>query len=694
MPHTPSEDGTGISRVESWQDDTLSIISSTSRTPPKQPSQSSPAKSKSPIRIKASPTAIKKNKIANKTPPSAGKMVVTKVVGYQWVRLELMQWELAFQIQVLLVMPTQQQQQQQVEEWSILRTANDIQTLLTSFQKKNTGTSELALKLDQQIERMTALPRLHTSSSLSKENLSKAVSTVDAMMRFLCMEAVLVNSSAMKGFLGLQTSATKSSSKATFWRYHQPAALASQRKRTILHQSIGQYVKEWLQQHLKQQKKRQEQQSTLQFQLLCWYLRLPQPSTTYLGMALLSLWISSSILPSLNRFIRKYQVVPFVALRLDALILSWCATAALGYWHRAVAPHDDQHGDLARHGGHTIPSDKTATPTASGATSSNALGPSDSGSRSKVDKRATSIQNKSLMDSDTDVGADSEDQITEENDDDDEDGEEHIDSDTEALQSANSFVLQTQDSRLSSPLPEYDLSRNIKDSCWSKPKDHIFNVRGPKYLTDRVKLPSAKASFTCQGVDMWITDNPERHIARHPSVLGGRLATMKEDMFLVNFLLPFGNFVSYFSIPPLDQFATPQLADVWTRFIQGDQQYRDARLKLLPVVVDGPWIVRAAVPGTSPALLGKAIPLQYFFTQKEGGRSIYEVDVIITASSIAKGILSVVKGHAKALSISFAFIIEAACEKELPEAVLASVQMNALHLEDCPLLPDCNLDAF
>jgi Protein ENHANCED DISEASE RESISTANCE 2, C-terminal len=121
---------------------------------------------------------------------------------------------------------------------------------------------------------------------------------------------------------------------------------------------------------------------------------------------------------------------------------------------------------------------------------------------------------------------------------------------------------------------------------------------------------------------------------------------------------------------------------------------RDARLKLLPVVVDGPWIVRAAVPGTSPALLGKVIPLQYYSTHKENGRSIFEVDVIITASSIAKGILSVVKGHAKALSIALAFIIEAAEEHELPETVLASFQINSLHLEDCPLLPDCNLDAF
>jgi hypothetical protein len=61
--------------------------------------------------------------------------------------------------------------------------------------------------------------------------------------------------------------------------------------------------------------------------------------------------------------------------------------------------------------------------------------------------------------------------------------------------------------------------------------------------------------------------------------------------------------------------------------------------------------------------------------------------VIITASTIAKGILSVVKGHTKSVSIAFAFIIEAAEEEDLPETVLCTFQVNALHLEECTLLP-------
>ena len=290
------------------------------------------------------------------------------------------------------------------------------------------------------------------------------------------------------------------------------------------------------------------------------------------------------------------------------------------------------------------------------------------------------------------------------------DDEDSSDDGDDLPESEDSLLLEDE-YRLSSPLPQYSVGKKeeeeITESCWSVPPDNtIFRVRGNNYLQDRIKVPSGPSPFVCRGVDVWMTDNPQRHIARHPSVLGGKLGD--EDTFLVNFLLPFGNFVSYFSVPPLSEFPNDKLRLVWERFLQGDQQYRDARLKLLPVVMDGPWIVKAAVGnGTAPALLGKVIPLQYFFKERvpakdgsnndkastKGSAAVYEVDVIITASSIAKGILSVVKGHTKALTIAFAFIIEAAEQEELPETVLCAFQVHALHLEDCPILPDCNLDS-
>ncbi|KAL7433233.1 hypothetical protein ACHAXM_003472 [Skeletonema potamos] len=245
-------------------------------------------------------------------------------------------------------------------------------------------------------------------------------------------------------------------------------------------------------------------------------------------------------------------------------------------------------------------------------------------------------------------------------------------------------TLITESLTLSSPLPQYPDNGGI--TCWSRPSHELFKVRSATYLEDRVKTTSAPAIFQCRGVDIWITDNAERNIAKHPSVLGGKLG--EEDTFIANFLLPFANFVAYFSVPPLEQMP-PHVARVWTKFVKGDQQYRDRKLKMLPIVIEGPWIVQKAVgPGTAPAMLGRDLPLQYYFTEPtETKKGVYELDIHVASSRIARGILNVVKGHIKTLTLAFAFIIEASEEADLPEQVLATFQVHSLHLEDCPNLP-------
>lgn len=242
---------------------------------------------------------------------------------------------------------------------------------------------------------------------------------------------------------------------------------------------------------------------------------------------------------------------------------------------------------------------------------------------------------------------------------------------------------------LLSPLHPYNGTIN----SWSEPQASLFKVRGTSYFVDRVKIPSGPAAFPCRGVEIWLADNPLRHIARHPSMLGGKLGEV--DTFLVNFLLPFGNFVSYFTMTA-DCDLPVHVQEAWTKFRKGDQQYRDARLKLLPLVIEGPWIVKTVVGnGSAPALLGKVVPLQYFFTEPSPTcKSVFEVDVIISASNIAKGILNVVKGNTKHLTLAFAIIIEAAETSELPECVLCAFQVHSLHLDLCPRLTECDPDCM
>lgn len=46
------------------------------------------------------------------------------------------------------------------------------------------------------------------------------------------------------------------------------------------------------------------------------------------------------------------------------------------------------------------------------------------------------------------------------------------------------------------------------------------------------------------------------------------------------------------------------------RFIYGDDKFRNERLKLIPRVMEGAWVVQRAV-GTVPVLLGKAVKVRF-----------------------------------------------------------------------------------
>lgn len=584
-------------------------------------------------------------------PTKPGKVVVARVVDYRLVRVPSgpssrnsaqpsmlsipfpwlgLNFVIAFEIHTLLI------QDQVVDQHKLLRTSQDLSVLLQALP----SSPPRLVRLCQQ------LPR-------NGQDLEKNVSIVDSIVRSLVLDAAIVNSSAMKQFLGLTASGVKSigsniDSDPPFWFMHDNRAVL-RRTTTELTESAEEYVRRWLQERNRKRTKNDSWALRL-YQRAC-SVRSSQVRQRHLVYTATAFGISAVVVPYCT--VQVWRVMPRFSIRLDVLVGSWFTAAYLGRRYEqqqqsSSLPKALPHRRRERH----------------------AL----SAPRRIDDTEYNAAEN--LKEHDTS-------QSTNDDDDGDEsDGEEPVideDFDDKGLQQG----------RLSSPLPEYP--SNQGQSCWSIPPSDIFYVRGPNYLEDKVKIPSDPGPLTCRGVDVWLTDNPVRHIARHPSILGGKLND--QGTFLVNFLLPFGNFVSYFSIPPLHEFPS-KLRAVWTSFLSGDQQHRDARLKLLPVVIDGPWIVKTAVGGgKSPALLGKVIPLQYYFRDPdENSKGVYEVDVIITASKIAKGILSVVKGHTKSVSIAFALIIEASQADELPETVLCSFQVHSLHLEDCPLLPDCDLE--
>jgi hypothetical protein len=626
----------------------------------------------------------------------SGRILVTKVNGFRVIRVgtsvasssgttsptsQSYQWDVAYEIALLLVQHTK------VEERRILRTASELEDLLKDLASGNKNPL-LQPFWNQLLEQIKELPRFHggrggksqgnSNFICNPHEVDHSLSKLDGILRSLAMEASAVNSRAMKRAFGLDVE-RPTVENFNWWTSPMSSCAGSNYKkgkctRVVFWQSrqvpsnitVDEYVREWLLQSCRDV---DQYTSPSSWQMKMQFLVLRRPWFLVGGVG-----VAVALLYPVSQSYQRCMVS--MTVRADVLAASWC----LAYWFGRKKSQEAIEQEKSKSFQSSYRGIRQSLQTESSYVNNGRAPFSQAAVSPARNFVVPSFPTSSVVPSEQDIPADAS------SDDSAVDGEDldYIADQDESAESANI-------GKLSSPIPQYPGKDG--SSCWSEPPDpSIFRVRGSTYLEDRIKVPSGPSPFKCRGVDVWMTDNPERHIARHPSVLGGKIK--EEDTFLVNFLLPFGNFVSYFSVPKLEDFPNKEVADVWSKFANGDQQYRDARLKLLPVVIEGPWIVKAAVGnGTAPALLGKVIPLQYFFQQPEGDRKgTYEVDVIITASSIAKGILSVVKGHTKSLTIAFAIIIEASTQQELPETVLCSFQIHALNLDDCPHLPACNLD--
>jgi Protein ENHANCED DISEASE RESISTANCE 2, C-terminal len=633
------------------------------------------------------------------------------------------------------------------EHWSVRRTASQLQQVARQLNTRTSSSASTAAvpgsaTTPKESDDGRVIRQLPTwAQRPTAAQVDASLSIVDSLLRSWVLSAEIANTAALKLFLGLSDDQV---TPVAWWQVHGPPPTGSGhhdkaplaiseakvRQPIPVDQTREAFVKEWL---LRVRRRGRAGSTKGPCQWLLQWRHDPATHWSAVGGVV----VATSLAPAAYRLWQR--ILPVVPLRLDILVASWAGASYVGYWYCNHQKSSDSSSSKCSSGDDKVKSARetgvskttlhrqTAHPSKSPLSSSlktkspvhvrtkevslpversglSSVAVVTDGSSSSTgvvvpktddsleDDFADFVSTESRELFDIVVGHEEEDGDDDDESDGDvlESGAGHMDGGhgLEDDLSQSSDLLRT-DSLLSSPLPRYPDNNGL--SCWSQPPHDIFHVRGASYFANKIKVCSGPAPLQCRGVDIWLTDNPERHIARHPAVLGGKLGEM--DTFLVNFLLPFGNFVSYFSIPPLREFPD-KLRTVWTKFLKGDQEYRDARLKLLPVVVDGPWIVKTAVgPGKSPALLGKAIPLQYYFRDPDGQRKgVYEVDVIITASSIAKGILSIVKSQTKSVSIAFAFIIEAAEQSELPETVLCCFQAHSLHLEDCPTLPKFDQD--
>ena len=120
----------------------------------------------------------------------------------------------------------------------------------------------------------------------------------------------------------------------------------------------------------------------------------------------------------------------------------------------------------------------------------------------------------------------------------------------------------------------------------------------------------------------------------------------------------------------------PGFDELWEEFYNSpDDNYRNERLKILPNIPDGNWIVKKTV-GKKPAIAARAVDAQW-----NRGPNYLEVVYDVSTSYVGNKIFSVVKGYAKKITLDLAFVIQGNSRRELPERVLCAARFHSIDLD-------------
>ncbi|XWS49470.1 hypothetical protein CRYUN_Cryun12cG0006200 [Craigia yunnanensis] len=219
-----------------------------------------------------------------------------------------------------------------------------------------------------------------------------------------------------------------------------------------------------------------------------------------------------------------------------------------------------------------------------------------------------------------------------------------------------------------------NLRRDDRDNtrdCWRISDGNNFRVRSKHFCYNKTKIPAEKHLMDLVAVD-WFKDTKRMdHVARRQGC-AAQVASEKGFFSLVfNFQVPGSTHYSM-----VFYFVTRELVpgSLLHRFVDGDDEFRNSRLKLIPSVPKGSWIVRQSV-GSTPCLLGKAVDCNYI-----RGPKYLEVDIDIGSSTVANGVLGLVIGVITTLVVDMAFLVQANTTDELPERLIGAVRVSHIEL--------------
>lgn len=212
---------------------------------------------------------------------------------------------------------------------------------------------------------------------------------------------------------------------------------------------------------------------------------------------------------------------------------------------------------------------------------------------------------------------------------------------------------------------------------WTTPTSDRFMVRGPTYLSDKVKIPAGEFLLKPLGFDWMKGPTKISEVLSHPNhrirKTLDELAMTDTDAatrpFIWAFNLQIPNKDNYSAIIYFVSFEPVEEGSLMDRFLKGDDSFKNSRLKLIANMAKAPWIVRTAVGEQAICILGRALKCKY-----TSDSDFIEVDVDIGSSIMANAIVHLAFGYVTCLTVDLAFLLEGQSEDELPEQVLCAIR--------------------
>jgi len=199
-----------------------------------------------------------------------------------------------------------------------------------------------------------------------------------------------------------------------------------------------------------------------------------------------------------------------------------------------------------------------------------------------------------------------------------------------------------------SPTPASPIDSSMTNTpwgAWSEADPAQLQIRGPDYLRDRKKIPAGDFMFKLVHNEVFSHHESEGkidHWASRPDCYLRKLPNRDDFYIVVNWQVPGSpmvNWISYFKDKRLMENLNSEAKEAscvavfnrtLERFLDGNDNYRHERFKMIPRVVEGNWVVRKGV-GTTPAILGTKLHQSYYEEQ-----NYFEIDVDVGSSKVAK----------------------------------------------------------